>query len=60
MLASIGGRCPGVGHAVTVLQDGFEYDGKRWKSLTEIAKAITGNHWNGPLFFGLTKRSKKA
>lgn len=50
----------GVGHTVIVLEDGFEYDGKHWKSLTAIAKAITGNHWNGPLFFGLTQRKKKA
>lgn len=49
----------GVGHTVVVLNDGFEYDGKHWKSLTAIAKAITGNHWNGPLFFGLTQRNKK-
>ena len=49
----------GVGHTVIVLDDGFEYDGKHWKSLTAIAKAITGNHWNGPLFFGLTQRAKK-
>lgn len=48
----------GVGHTVTVLEDGFEYDGRRWKSLTAIAKAITGGHWNGPLFFGLTGRKK--
>jgi Protein of unknown function (DUF2924) len=50
----------GVGHTVTVLEDGFEYDGKHWKSLTAIAKAITGGHWNGPLFFGLTQRKKQA
>ncbi len=49
----------GVGHTVVVLDDGFEYDGKHWKSLTAIAKAITGNQWNGPLFFGLAERKKK-
>jgi len=43
----------GVGHTVTVLDAGFEYDGKNWKSLTAIARAITGTHWNGPRFFGL-------
>jgi hypothetical protein len=48
----------GVGHTVIVLEGGFEYDGKRWKSLTAIAKAITGAHWNGPRFFGLSERSK--
>jgi hypothetical protein len=50
----------GTGHTVVVLEDGFEYGGKHWNSLTAIARAITGNHWNGPLFFGLTQRGKKA
>lgn len=49
----------GQAHTVIVLNDGFEYDGKHWKSLTAIAKAITGNQWNGPLFFGLAERKKK-
>lgn len=49
----------GVGHIVTVLADGFEYDGKRWKSLTAVARAIAGAHWNGPLFFGLAERKAK-
>ncbi|TXH18345.1 MAG: DUF2924 domain-containing protein [Gammaproteobacteria bacterium] len=49
----------GVGHAVIVLEDGFEYDGKHWKSLPAIAQAITGNQRNGPLFFGLAERKKK-
>lgn len=44
----------GTGHTVTVLDDGFEYDGQIWRSLTAIAKAITGTHRNGPRFFGLT------
>jgi hypothetical protein len=48
----------GVGHTVVVLENGFEYDGKRWKSLTAIAKAITGGHWNGPRFFGLSEHRK--
>ena len=48
----------GVGHTVIVLESGFEYDGKHWKSLTAIAKVITGAHWNGPRFFGLTGRVK--
>lgn len=48
----------GVGHTVIVLNRGFEYDGRHWQSLTAIAKAITGAHWNGPLFFGLTARKK--
>ncbi|MEP2726950.1 DUF2924 domain-containing protein [Roseibium sp.] len=44
----------GVGHTVTVLEKGFEYDGREWRSLTAIAKIITGSHWNGPRFFGLS------
>lgn len=44
----------GAGHTVTVLKDGFEYDGKQWRSLTAIAKAISGLHCSGPRFFGLT------
>ncbi len=48
----------GVGHTVVVTEGGFEYDGKHWRTLTAVAKAITGAHWNGPLFFGLTKRTK--
>lgn len=44
----------GVGHTVTVLDEGFEYGGRTWRSLTAIAKAITGTHRNGPAFFGLS------
>src|SRR5207253_10134243 len=40
--------------AVTVLADGqFDYAGQTYKSLSAIAKAVTGSHWNGYLFFGL-------
>jgi hypothetical protein len=38
---------------VTVLEDGFEYEGERYRSLSRIAKLITGVHWSGPRFFGL-------
>lgn len=48
----------GVGHTVIVLENGFEYGGKEWQSLTAIAKAITGSHWNGPRFFGLSEPKK--
>ena len=44
----------GVGHSVTVVEDGFDYDGRRWPSLTAIARHITGARWSGPRFFGLT------
>lgn len=40
---------------VTVLPNGFEYDGEVYRSLSAVAHAITGSHWNGMLFFGLTK-----
>jgi len=44
---------------VSVLDDGFEFEGERYTSLSAVAKAITGAHWNGPLFFGLTASSRK-
>ena len=40
-------------HHVAVLADGFEYDGKTYRSLTAISRQITGTAWSGPLFFGL-------
>lgn len=40
-------------HQVIVLDSGFEYRGRRYTSLSEIAKEITGAHWSGPRFFGL-------
>jgi hypothetical protein len=43
-------------HTVNVLNDGFDYRGRRYRSLTQIARLITGVHWSGPLFFGLSKR----
>lgn len=43
----------GVEHSVTVLADGFEHHGHRYKSLSAIARAITGTRWNGLVFFGL-------
>ena len=49
----------GVGHTVILLEDGFEYDCRHWGSLTAIAKAITGSHWNGPRFFGLSTKARK-
>ena len=42
-------------HTVIVLDDGFEYDGERYQSLTQIAVRITDAHWSGPRFFGLGK-----
>jgi Protein of unknown function (DUF2924) len=47
----------GHAHAVLVREVGFEYEGEHFRSLTVIAKRITGAHWSGPRFFGLTKRA---
>jgi hypothetical protein len=44
-------------HTVLVREDGFEYEGQHHRSLTVIAERITGAHWSGPRFFGLTKRA---
>ena len=44
---------------VTVLDRGFEYDGETWRSLSAIAKAVTGTSWNGFLFMGLQSRATK-
>ena len=49
----------GRAHAVTVTEDGFEYCGTNYSSLTEIARTITGAHWSGPRFFGLAAASKR-
>jgi hypothetical protein len=45
----------GVEHRVTVLQDGYEYGGRQYRSLSAIARAITNVRWNGPSFFGLRR-----
>ena len=42
-------------HTVTVTEDGFEYVGLSYRSLSNIAKKITGTHWSGPRFFGLVR-----
>jgi Protein of unknown function (DUF2924) len=46
----------GVLHVVTVCHDGFEWQGCPYRSLSAIARAITGTRWNGWTFFGLTSR----
>jgi hypothetical protein len=48
----------GRAHAVLVREDGFEYDGRRYRSLTAIAEQITQAHSSGPRFFGLTERAR--
>ena len=47
----------GVEHAVTVLPDGFEYEGRPYQSLSAVARHITGTRWNGWTFFGLKGRA---
>ncbi len=42
--------------SVEVVEEGFAWDGRTWRSLSEIAKAVTGAHWSGPRFFGLARR----
>ena len=44
---------------VTVRDKGFEYDGQVYRSLSAIAKVVTGSHWNGYLFFGITRDGGK-
>ena len=48
----------GVAHTVTVLREGFDWDGQRYKSLSAVARAITGTRWNGYRFFGLRERKR--
>jgi hypothetical protein len=43
---------------VTALERGFEWNGRLYRSLSAVAKAVTGAHWNGRLFFGLTRRQR--
>ncbi len=50
----------GVSHRVTVLDSDVVYQGRRYNSLSEVARAITGSRWSGPLFFGLKGRGREA
>ena len=45
-------------YQVEVIDNGYRFDGKTYPSLTTIAKRITGTHWSGPRFFGLTPKRK--
>jgi hypothetical protein len=47
----------GMTHMVLVHADGVEWRGRRFASLTMVAREITGAHWSGPRFFGLRRRS---
>jgi len=50
----------GIEHTVTVLNDGYEWQGRSYQSLSAIARAITGTRWNGWVFFGLKNRRGQA
>ena len=50
----------GVLHRVMVLKGSFAWDGKTYPSLSAVAKAITGTHWNGNRFFGLKDKAKSS
>ncbi len=47
----------GVTHVVDVVDTGFIWNGETWRSLSAIAREITGAHWSGPRFFGLNGKS---
>jgi hypothetical protein len=47
-------------YVVKVLEDGFEYEGRQYRSLSAIAGEIAGTRWNGFLFFGLTREAHVA
>jgi hypothetical protein len=49
----------GIAHQVTIGNRDYEYKGKSYNSLSEIARLITGTRWSGPLFFGLKNKSVK-
>ncbi len=46
-------------HEVDVLEKGFSWRGRRYDSLSRIAREITGTRWSGPVFFGLKKRRRR-
>ena len=50
----------GVEQIVTVTQDGFDFQGRPYQSLSAIARAITGTRWNGWVFFGLKNHRRTA
>ena len=52
-------RWQGNVYSVTVLDQGFEFESKRFSSLTQIARQITGAAWSGPRFFGLKQQVRE-
>jgi hypothetical protein len=49
----------GIAHTVTVLKEGFDWGGQRYKSLSAVAREISGTRWNGYRFFGLRERKRE-
>ena len=49
----------GAEHTVTVLRDGYEWQGRKYRSLSAVAKAITGTNWNGFRFFGMREKKRE-
>ncbi len=43
-------------HEILVVEDGFQWRGKTWRSLSMIAREMTGTHWSGPRFLGSARR----
>ena len=48
----------GAEHTVTILRDGYEWQGRKFRSLSAVAKAITGTNWNGFRFFGIREKAR--
>lgn len=49
----------GAEYTVTVMKDGYEWQGRKYRSLSAVAKAITGTNWNGFRFFGVRNVSTR-
>jgi hypothetical protein len=49
----------GAEHTVTVLPDGYDWQGRKFRSLSAVAKAITGTNWNGFRFFGMREKKRE-
>ena len=50
----------GIEHCVTVLDEGYEWQGRPFKSISSVARAITGTRWNGWVFFGLKNQRARS
>ena len=50
----------GAEHTVTVLRDGYDWQGRKFRSLSAVAKAITGTNWNGFRFFGMREKKRES